>query len=61
MDDRWKLSITEPIKMAGISTGVLAKLNRDQDVSVNILEKLCSARDCKFDDIAEMSLNKLPE
>ena len=27
-------SITDLINMAGISTGVLAKLNRDQDVSV---------------------------
>ena len=51
----WKLMIdknlskTELTRLAGISTNAMAKLGRNEDVRVNVLEKL----DCKLDDIVE--------
>lgn len=56
----WKLMIdkkitkTELTRLAGISTNAMAKLGKDEDVRVNILEKICIALDCKFDDIVEI-------
>ena len=40
--------------IAGISTNAMAKLGRDQDVRVAVLEKICSALDCKIEDIVEI-------
>ena len=47
------MSKTELTHLAGISTNAMAKLGRDEDVRVNILEKLCISLDCKLDDIVE--------
>ena len=55
----WKLMIdkhfskTELTHLAGISTNAMAKLSRDEDVRVRVLEKLCLFLDCKLDDIVE--------
>jgi DNA (cytosine-5)-methyltransferase 1 len=55
----WKLMIdknlskTELTRLAGISTNAMAKLGRNEDVRVNVLEKLCTSLDCKLDDIVE--------
>ena len=55
----WKLLIdknmtkTQLIKAAKISTNAMAKLGRNEDVRVNVLEKLCTTLDCKLDDIVE--------
>ena len=49
-----KMTKTELTKLAGISTNAMAKLGRDDDVRVNVLEKICVALDCKFDDIVEI-------
>ena len=55
----WKMMIdkhiskTELTHLAGISTNAMAKLGRDEDVRVRILEKLCTALDGKLDDIVE--------
>jgi len=49
-----KISKTEMTHLAGISTNAMAKLGRDEDVRVNILEKLCQVLDCKLDDIVEI-------
>ena len=57
MIDR-KLTKTELTHLAGISTNTMAKLGKDEDVRVNILEKICTALDCKFDDIVEIVPNK---
>ena len=48
-----KLSKTELTQIAGISTNAMAKLGRDEDVRVNILEKICIALDCNVEDIVE--------
>ena len=45
---------TELIKEAKISTNAMAKLGRNEDVSVGILEKICLALDCKFDDVLDI-------
>ena len=45
---------TELIKEAKISTNAMAKLGRNEDVRVGVLEKICLALDCKFDDIIEI-------
>ena len=55
----WKMMIdknmskTELTHLAGISTNAMAKLGTNEDVRVNILEKLCTSLDCKLDDIVE--------
>ena len=55
----WKILIdrnmskTQLIKDAKISTNAMAKLGKNEDVRVNILEKLCTSLDCKLDDIVE--------
>ena len=55
----WKMMIdkkrrkTELTHLAGISTNAMAKLGKNEDVRVNILEKLCTSLDCKLDDIVE--------
>lgn len=48
-----KMTKTELTHLAGISTNAMAKLGRDEDVRVNILEKICAALDCTVDDIVE--------
>ena len=48
-----KLSKPELTHIAGISTNAMAKLGRDEDVRVNILEKICIALDCNVEDIVE--------
>jgi len=48
-----KLNKTELTQIAGISTNAMAKLGRDEDVRVNILEKICTALNCNVGDIVE--------
>lgn len=56
----WKLMIdkriskTELTRMAGISTNAMAKLGRDEDVRMAVLEKICSALNCKIEDVVEI-------
>ena len=56
----WKLMIdkriskTELTHIAGISTNAMAKLGRDEDVRMAVLEKICSALNCKIEDIVEI-------
>ena len=52
-----KMSKTELTILAGISTNAMAKLGKNEDVRVNILEKLCTSLDCKLDDIVEFVPN----
>lgn len=55
----WKMMIdksmnkTELTHLAGITTNAMAKLGRNEDVRMNVLEKLCTTLDCKLDDIVE--------
>ena len=45
---------TELIKEAKISTNAMAKLGRNEDVRVGVLEKICLALSCKMDDILDI-------
>ena len=47
------LSKTELTHLARVSTNVMAKLGRNEDVRVKTLEKLCTSLDCGLDDIME--------
>lgn len=57
----WKLLIdkdmnkTQLRKKAGISTSALAKLGKNENVSTEILTKICQALDCDISDIVELT------
>ena len=48
---------TEFAKMAGISANTLAKLAKDENVSLEIIARTCRALNCTVDDILDI----LPE
>lgn len=56
----WKLLIDKNMKRTdlraatGISTTTLAKLGKDENVSTEILAKICKALECDVGDIMEM-------
>ena len=55
----WKLLIDKDMKkkelaaQAGISTYTINKLNRGDNVTTDVLAKICKALDCTMDDIME--------
>lgn len=55
----WKLMIdrnlnkSELRKLTGIGTNTLAKLSKNQQVSMEVLLKICSRLDCDISDICE--------
>ncbi len=55
----WKLMIDKNLKkqdltrMAGISTNAMAKMGKGENVSTEVLGKICTALDCKIEDIVE--------
>ena len=57
----WKLLIdkdmkkTDLITVAGISSNVLAKLNKGEFVSMESTQKVCKALDCDVGDICVMN------
>ena len=57
----WKLLIdkdmkkTDLITVAGISSNVLAKLNKGEFVSMESIQKICKALDCDVGDICVMN------
>ena len=58
----WKLLIdkniknkTDLIELAGISTNVLAKLNRGDFISMDSLQKICKALNCDVGDICVLN------
>ena len=57
----WKLLIDKGIKktelktLAGVSTNVIAKLGKNDPVSMETLAKICTALDCDISDIVEMT------
>ncbi|PBF68168.1 helix-turn-helix domain-containing protein [Clostridioides difficile] len=56
----WKLLIDRKIKkmefvnIAGISIAVLGRLGNDKSVSMDTMEKICLALDCKIEDVVEI-------
>lgn len=57
----WKLLIDKGIKktelktLAGVSTNVIAKLGKNDPVSMETLAKICNALHCDISDIVEMT------
>lgn len=60
----WKLLIDKNMmkkelgQIAGISPSLIAKLGRNENVTVEVLVKICEALDCKFDDIVDINSKK---
>lgn len=63
----WKLLIDKDIKkgellsLAGISSNILAKMNRGDDIAMDSLRKICKALNCDIGDIVTFeddSINK---
>jgi len=60
----WKLLIDKDIKkkdlaaLADLSTYTIQKLNRNENVNVDSLTKICKALNCTFDDIMEITEEK---
>lgn len=48
-----KISGTELAKKAGISGNIMTRIRRNEYVSLESIEKICNALDCKVDDIVE--------
>lgn len=55
----WHLLIEKGMKkkdlreLTGLSTNTIAKLGKNQDVSTSIIAKICTALDCKVEDVME--------
>lgn len=56
----WKLLIDKNMKKkdlgeaAGISNSLIAKLGKNENVTVEVLVRICTALDCQIDDIVEL-------
>ncbi len=56
----WKLLIDRNMKKkelgeaAGISNSLIAKLGKNENVTVEVLVKICTALNCQIDDIVEL-------
>lgn len=42
----------------GISSRAMAKMGKNEDVNTDILRKICTALNCTFDDIVEITPDK---
>lgn len=57
----WKLLIdkglkkTDLVKLAGVSSNVVASLGQNKGVSLDSLEKICTSLDCNIEDIMEFT------
>lgn len=63
----WKLLIDKGItktqmrKAAGVSTSVLAKMGKNENVSMDTLEKITAALKCGIDDVVQFTTEKESE
>ena len=56
-----KIKKTEMRKRAGISTNILAKMGKDEPVSMESLAKISTVLECGLDDIVEIINDKKTE
>lgn len=60
----WKLLLDKKLKrvdlktLAGISNNTLAKLGKDEYVSMESMDKICCALDCNIGDVMDIVHNK---
>ena len=52
-----KITNVQLKKMAGISANIITRLKRDEYVSIESIEKICTALQCGVDDILEFTDN----
>lgn len=52
-----KITKTQMRQQAGISTNMLAKMGKNEPVSMETLAKISTALECGLDDIVEISIN----
>lgn len=58
-DNLWKLLIDKKLKrtdlkeISGISSNVLAKLGKNEPISMESLEKICASLGCRIEDVME--------
>ena len=63
----WKLLLDKKMKrtdlkdLAGISSSTLAKLGKDEYVSLESLDKICQALDCNIDKVVDIICEKQSE
>lgn len=64
----WKLLIDKDIKkktdlipLAGISTNILAKMNKGEFISMESIQKVCKALDCDVGDICVINKREMCE
>ncbi len=59
----FKLLIDKDLKkkdlreMAGIGSSTMTKLANNENVTMEVMAKICSALDCKIDDVVEILLD----
>ena len=57
----WKLLIDKSMKkkdlisLAGLSTSTLAKMGKNQQVSMDVIIRICKALDCNIGDIMDIT------
>ena len=57
----WKLLIDKSMKkkdlisLAGLSTSTLAKMGKNQQVSMDVILRICKALDCNIGDIMDIT------
>lgn len=56
-----KLKKTDLLSLADISTTTLAKLSKDQPVSMEVMGRICSALSCDIGDVMEIVPNQNEE
>jgi DNA-binding Xre family transcriptional regulator len=42
------------VKMTGMSSGTLAKMNNDKNVALDVIERICLALDCRIEEVVEI-------
>ena len=53
-----KLKKTDLLSLAGISTTTLAKLSKDQPVSMEVMGRICNTLSCDISDVMEIVPNQ---
>ena len=46
---------TDLLELAGIGSGTLAKLSKNQEVSMNVILRICQALQCELADVIELT------
>lgn len=50
-----KMNKTQLREQAGITSNAMAKISKDESVSIEVLEKICGVLDCNIGDIVEIT------